>query len=326
LRGKHRSLHLDLNMSLMRLLSSRRPVVLMYHRVAPGSEDCFSPDVFEQHICFLRSRFHFIGPREYGRVRNRTEDIDVLLTFDDGFLNNALYVAPVLKRHQVPAVFFVSTRHCRGNGILWFAYLGALSRWFPEKAIALDGRTYDLTPKERTRSVRRLRDYLLSLRPHPQAMYEKMERSLPSVESFTPRTTLNDHYAGMTWDHIRELAKDPLFEVGIHTVDHPFLTSCDDGEMQRQIGENREDLERVTGKQVRSIAYPLGDYDLKVTGKCRELGIEERYAVDLRGGGRKGTPGRDEIPRIGVYKPSLDIVGFKVQWGNLLRRTPLRFG
>jgi peptidoglycan/xylan/chitin deacetylase (PgdA/CDA1 family) len=157
-------------------------------------------------------------------------------------------------------------------------------------------------------------------------MYEKIERSLPSLESFTSREYFNDHYAGITWDHIREIARDPLFEVGVHTVDHPFLTLCDDTEMERQIKTNREELERVAGKRIHSIAYPSGDYDYRVAAKCRDLGLDRRYAVDLRSSAVEGARDLSSIPRVGVYKPSLSIVGFKVQWGNLLRRTSLRFG
>jgi peptidoglycan/xylan/chitin deacetylase (PgdA/CDA1 family) len=157
-------------------------------------------------------------------------------------------------------------------------------------------------------------------------MYEKTERSLPSIESFTPRAYIDDHYAGLTWDHIREIAADPLFEVGIHTVDHPFLTLCDNAEMERQIRVNRGELEHVTGKQIRSIAYPSGDYNSAVVSNCLDLGLSGRFAADPRHDVRERVLDRDEIPRIGVYKPSLSIVGFKVQWGNLLRRTPLRFG
>jgi len=310
----------------LRWFSSRRPVVLMYHRVAPGPGDYFGPDVFEEQVRLLRSRFHLIGPRELGRVRRSSEDIDVLLTFDDGFLSSAVYAAPILKRHQAPAIFFISTRHCNRSTVLWFAYLNAFARWFPERSILLDGTAYDLAPGQRSRSIRRLMDYLLSLKPHPQAMYDKLERGLPSIEGFTPRTYLDDHCAGMTWDHVREIASDPLFEIGIHTVDHPYLTRCDDMEMERQIRVNREELERVSGSRIRSIAYPLGDYDLSVSRKCYELEIVEQYAVKPRGVGRRAGTGRAEIPRIGVYKPSLDVVGFKVQWGNQLRRTPLRFG
>lgn len=298
----------------------------MYHSVAPGPGEYFGPDVFERHVCFLKSRFRLISPHECRRARNQTEDIDVLLTFDDGFLNNALYVVPVLKRHQVPAIFFVSTRHCSGDRMLWFAYMRAFSLWFPEEKVTLDGRTYDLGPRSRTRSVLMLRDYLLSLRPHPQAMYEKIEHGLPSVESFAPPEYISDHCAGVTWDHIRDMARDPLFEIGIHTVDHPFLTRCDDAEVERQIKANREALERVTGKRIQSIAYPSGDYSARVVAECSDLGIEERYAVELRRNIRIAGCDRGEIPRIGVYKPSLSIVGFKVQWGNLLRRTPLKFG
>jgi peptidoglycan/xylan/chitin deacetylase (PgdA/CDA1 family) len=298
----------------------------MYHSIAPGPGDYFGPDVFERQVCFLKSRFRFIAPQECCRVRSGTEDVEVLLTFDDGFLNNAVHVVPILKRYQVPAIFFISTRHCDGGRPLWFAYLSAFSRWFPDKGIALDDTTYDLSPRERKRSVRKLRDHLLSLRPHPQAMYEKIEHILPSIEGFVPRAYFHDHYAGMTWDHMRDIARDPLFEVGIHTVDHPFLTLCDDGEMERQVKASRGELERVTGKKVRSIAYPSGDYDHKAAAKCRELGIDKRYAVDLRSDAVEGTHDLSSIPRVGVYKPSLSIVGFKVQWGNLLRRTPLRFG
>jgi len=310
----------------------------MYHAIAPGLGDYFGPDVFEEHVRFVKSRFHVIGSHECTKRRRATEDIDVLLSFDDGFLNNAVHVAPILKRHQVPAIFFISTRHC-GGGLLWFAYLSALSRWFAEDSLKLDGRTFDMRPQERKRSVHELREYLLSLRPHPQAMYDKIERSLPSIDSFTPHAYLEDHYAGMTWNHIREIARDPLFEVGVHTVDHPFLTLCDDAEMERQMRENRVELERVTGKRISAIAYPGGDYDARVVATCMDLGFEQRYAVAIRrvtGDGRQRTKDagrgtRDEglgidIPRIGIYKPSLNILGFKVQWGNILRRTPLRFG
>jgi len=298
----------------------------MYHAIAPDSVDYFSPDVFERQVRLLKSQFRIVGPQECCRVRRRTEDVDVLLTFDDGFLNNAQYVVPILERHQVPATFLVSTRHCRDNRMLWFVYTRALSRWFPERQLTLDGASYNFSPAERVRSRRRLHEYLLSLRPHPQAMYDKIERGLPSIVSFTSRQQINDHCAGMTWDHIREIARSPLFEIGIHTVDHPFLTLCDDAEMERQITVNREELERVTGKSIRSIAYPSGDYDARVVAKCGDLGLERRYAVNLRSDTNGTSIGSNEIPRLGVYTRSVSKVGFKVQWGNLLRRTPLRFG
>jgi peptidoglycan/xylan/chitin deacetylase (PgdA/CDA1 family) len=96
--------------------------------------------------------------------------------------------------------------------------------------------------------------------------------------------------------------------------------------MARQIKANREELERVTGKRTRSIAYPFGDYDLRVAGKCRELGIDRRYAVDFRSAAVEGTPDRRSVPRMDAHKPSLSIVGFRVQWGNLLRQALLRSG
>ena len=131
-----------------------------------------------------------------------------------------------------------------------------------------------------------------------------------------------DQLAGMSADQVAALDADELFTVGAHTVDHPFLTKCDRGEMARQIGESKRWIEEATGHDCDTFAYPSGDYDLSVIAECSRQGFRTAFAVvpQLR---------RDNLferPRIGIYAQSVDALGFKVQWGSLMRHARLKVG
>jgi len=49
-------------------------------------------------------------------------------------------------------------------------------------------------------------------------------------------------------------------EVSVHTVNHPGLTDVSRAEVQYEVGEDRRELERLSGDLVRGMAYPFGNY------------------------------------------------------------------
>jgi peptidoglycan/xylan/chitin deacetylase (PgdA/CDA1 family) len=170
--------------------------------------------------------------------------------------------------------------------------------------------------------VERIRSLLKSLRPHPSAIYDAIENDLPPITDFVTPKQLGDRYAGLTEEQIAELAADPLFTIGGHTCDHPFLSDCSLEEVERQIRENLEMIGRITGRKHDTVAYPSGDYDDRVLRVCSELDISAGFAVSPKFGRR----GKFEIPRMGVYNVSEAVLGFKVQWGNYLRAARLAIG
>jgi peptidoglycan/xylan/chitin deacetylase (PgdA/CDA1 family) len=305
-----------------RVLAPQAPVTLLYHGVPAGEAEGVSSAVFEQHIVFLKQHFDFVSPRDDERRRRPTERTRILLTFDDGFRNNAEVAAPILRKHRVPAVFFVSSRHATPGRYLWFSYLSALEKRFTGAGFSFRGMVFKMSPDERQKSVQRLRGILLGLVPHPTAMYEAMEGELPHLEDFVSQRELADGYAGMTAQHVADLSADPLFSIGVHTVDHPYLTKCDPVEALRQIQANRAWLEAACGARCDAIAYPGGDYDAGVLRMCRGAAFTRGYAVVPRIDHRS----RLELPRIGIYADSTDVLGFKVQWGSLLRTMRLPVG
>jgi peptidoglycan/xylan/chitin deacetylase (PgdA/CDA1 family) len=308
---------------MLRALSSRSPIILLYHGVPPrsanGSVDAAS---FERHVLFLKHSCEMVTQESIGTRRKASDRLQVLLSFDDGMRNNLTVVAPILERHGVPALFFVSSRHATPGKYLWFVYLRALETHFPGNGFQFRDQYIDLKPAVRHASVERLREFLLTLTPHPAAMYQVIDEELPRLEDFLSEQVIADSYAGMTAEQVSGLAGSPLFSLGIHTVDHPLLTKCATPELTRQVQDNRSWIEGACSRPCNVVAYPSGDYNEAVVEQTRTLGITHGYAV---------VPHNDrtslyEIPRVGIYAASLDVLGFKVYWGNHLRRFKVGVG
>lgn len=63
-------------------------------------------------------------------------------------------------------------------------------------------------------------------------------------------------YNKISPDKVREIYSG--HEVAVHTLTHPFLPSLDDGEVVRQVEEDRKNLSRLVGYDVVGMAYPCG--------------------------------------------------------------------
>ncbi len=292
------------------------PVVLMYHGIpqhAAGSG--LDAIAFEDHIRFLKRNFDLISPCQMNTPRQRGSRARALLTFDDGFRNNAQVAAPILRRHNVPAIFFISSRHAVDGSYLWFAYLRMLAQHFTGDGFMFRGQLMDMSQLRRAATIAHLTNVLLDLKPHPAAMYDEIETELPALGDFVDPIELNGLAAGMTSEHLVELAKNELFSFGVHTVDHPLLTRCDKKEAIRQILDNKVWIETATKRPCYAIAYPLQDFNSRTIELCKHLGLRQGYSVTKT----LNCDPAFEIPRVGVYKKSLDRLGLKVRWATILR-------
>ena len=88
--------------------------VLMYHHVNPeGSFINVSPGLFESQIKYLQeSGYTALNANDLLEIFNGTRnppDKPVVITFDDGWLDNWLFAFPVLKKYGMKAIIFVVT-------------------------------------------------------------------------------------------------------------------------------------------------------------------------------------------------------------------------
>ena len=93
--------------------------ILTYHHVddpPPGEKDqhlYVTPSAFESQMNFLKKeKFNVVSLDELRAEvlgETRLSPRSVAITFDDGFEDNYLRAFPILKRHDFPAAFFITT-------------------------------------------------------------------------------------------------------------------------------------------------------------------------------------------------------------------------
>ena len=83
---------------------------LIYHNVLPEFEAfsfALSPEEFEHHLLTIKRNYNPVALTQNGEfVGLRDNLINVLLTVDDGFINNYEWVFPLLVKHKLKASFF----------------------------------------------------------------------------------------------------------------------------------------------------------------------------------------------------------------------------
>lgn len=88
-----------------------RVVVLCYHSVHPKKFFSVPPNVFERHLIWLKKHCDpvpFTGVADLASRCDTLQRHAVAITFDDGYRDNFDFAFPLLRKHGVPATFFVT--------------------------------------------------------------------------------------------------------------------------------------------------------------------------------------------------------------------------
>lgn len=111
----------------------------------------------------------------------------------------------------------------------------------------------------------------------------------------------------LTEEQIKELDKSGLVEFGSHTVWHPKLTKATSEEIDSELYDSKEFLEKLLNKQINILAYPFGLYNEEIKNKTESAGYISGLTFD-----QDAWQNPDDLfvlTRISVY-PELNVVKF----------------
>jgi len=250
-------------------LRSKGPTVLFYHGVEESTVDPVvqrvqgSLKVFEKHIAFLRRQREVISVDDLHECIVRRKSLDprqVVLTFDDGYKNNARIVAPLLKSFNLPFTLFVSTRHI-SEGRRFPPYYIRVALLYTEKYhIRLESiqESFDLTTHEKRLAAA---EAIVGIaRRAPLELVEQIRSECIAQLPSEKWAELNARFMSeepMDWDEVRA-AKSMGATIGSHCHDHCILHSNQSKmEVYRQVNESKSAVEKNVA-ECKYFAYPNG--------------------------------------------------------------------
>lgn len=258
-----------------------RVTMLLYHRVANYKPDpqilCVSPNNFEKHLREIKNHYCPISLNylqqclETGKLPRK----GVVVTLDDGYLDNLCCAKPLLEQYGIPATVFVVSGYIGKHEELVSDALERLvlsSPALPARLnLTISGRLYswefrnnetnfpdwDITqgyyPTARHRCYADLHKLL---RPLNDDDRRQVMRKLSDVIQDPPSPRAERRV--MNADELMALSNDGLVEVGAHTLSHVVLAAQPLQVQQSEIAGSKASLEQILGRPVASFAYPYG--------------------------------------------------------------------
>jgi peptidoglycan/xylan/chitin deacetylase (PgdA/CDA1 family) len=248
------------------------------HEIHPQQKT--SVNHFREFIaCMLDAGYTFVRPQDLPACRSKLGRY-AIITFDDGYFDNLLAV-PVLEEFDVPAVFFISTRHVLEQKAFWsdVAYRHIMRQpGGPDRILST----------------------FAELAALPTEQIEKRLIEQFGAECLRP---LGDLDRPMTSAELAAFSRHRLVVIGNHTANHAILTLYPEDEIKTQIAVAQQHLLETTGQLPSAIAYPAGQFDARVVELTRQAGLSFGFTgVASRWGARELAEGDSlMIPRLALW-------------------------
>jgi len=262
---------------VLALASRGRLSIMIFHRVVAKPDPLLpgepSAEQFEALLKHVSSRFCVIPLAEgVRRLYDGTLPVGAMaITFDDGYADNLVVAAPILRRLGIPATVFIATGYldgeCMFNDVVIEAIRSTTQREIDLAAIGLGTLPLE-SIGDRQSAIDRAIGAIKYLSPGERA--ERTQDIVRAGRVAVPSGLM------MSRDSVRSLSGYGV-DVGAHTITHPILATLPAADAWREILESRQDLQQMLQKPVDIFAYPNGgpgrDYDSEHVRMVREAGF-----------------------------------------------------
>ena len=241
-------------------------VTLNYHRIGDAHQTSLDSGVFsaaaeqfEEQLKYLKAESDVIGVGDISdALRPGSKRRCVLITFDDGYLDNYQIAYPILKQVGVPAVIFLTTGFLDQRFVSWWDEIAWIMKNTQRTELKLpdlwEVEPFSLTNgNSRPEILRLLR--LAKLLPPPSLQNLLSDLAEAAGTGRAPQTTETAPW--LTWDMVREMRRGGI-DFGGHTVTHPVLSTCTVEQQRDEIMVSKQRIEQELGEPITVFSYPIG--------------------------------------------------------------------
>lgn len=254
-----------------------RLTILCYHRILPAAEKAryfcpdlvVTPEAFAVHCATVAEHYRVLPMTEaVGQLRAGAVEKPLLaMTFDDGYVDNLEFAAPILERHGLRGTFYPVAGLLGSALPPWYDVAARCVQQLQERGegCGLHGRPVEaaegVTP---TALVEAAKDLAPDAR---HTLVEYLQERLGCAPAFHP------HDGIMSGAQLRSLI-DAGHEVGSHSVSHEILPLLEADALATEVQDSRAMLREALDRDVSSFCYPNGDFDDRTLKLVAESGYD----------------------------------------------------
>ncbi|RDE24816.1 polysaccharide deacetylase family protein [Motiliproteus coralliicola] len=288
---------------LIQRLSARQKLsIINYHQVVaefdPMRPDEVTATQLTDQMAWISRCFNVLTLADAAEhLRNRTLPPRALvITFDDGYQNNATIALPILQHFNLNATFFIASDFLDG-GIMWNDRVIEALRAAPSGSIDLKwlelGQPLLDSPESRQLTAHKI---LIAIKHKPiEERTEAVDRLCSTIAQ--PANLM------LRSEQVQLLAKAGM-EIGGHSCSHPILANLDSHNLIQEIQDNKLSLQKLIDEPVLSFAYPNGkpikDYNQSTISALKEAGY--RQAVTTCAGTSEPSTDLFQLPRFTPWR------------------------
>jgi peptidoglycan/xylan/chitin deacetylase (PgdA/CDA1 family) len=241
--------------------------------------------------------------------KNDIPDNSIVITFDDGYIDNYLNAFPILKEFSIPATIFLATDAIETGRVLWHDRVFSAFRETKSlhlKEFGINQKNFSLINlQDRLHAQDESLRFLRTLDTRRRFLWIKsLEEKLEVTENE------NKDRIMMNWSEIKEMHKNGI-SFGGHTITHPILSRLHIDDMKKEIFISKKTIEDQLEESIKAFAYPNGtieDFNEVTKKLVRDAGYScavttifgtndvHQDVFELR----RGTPWDTDVHRFGL--------------------------
>ncbi|NIM19917.1 MAG: polysaccharide deacetylase family protein [Candidatus Latescibacteria bacterium] len=239
--------------------------VLCYHRILdrpanfPYDDDLVSAsaDQFAGQLDFISKHYNVINFKDL-RLRLDGEGAlpgnSLIITFDDGYIDNYEIAWPLLKMRGLTATMFVTTGFIGRSRMFWWDEIAYIIKTTRADHLELENPvqvSLALGSRESRQEPARIlikKAKLLTDDAKETLIDELSEKLNVAIDE-------SEHRLTMTWEQLRELDESGI-EIGAHSVNHPIFSNIEEERLRTEIAHSKEMIENELGGEIITFGAP----------------------------------------------------------------------